>query len=171
MTMSEILIHYSNQALKSVRSVTQEPQGMNVRGDKPKGLWVSVQGDDDWYSWCQSESYGIGKLAYHVVLCPDANVLRIGTAQELDEFTEQFGIEKSWTVDIDWISVANKYQGILIAPYIWQRRLEGKASRWYYGWDCASGCIWDASAVSEVRRVPAIDPEGAEIEVAEEKLA
>ena len=22
---------------------------------------------------------------------------------------------------------------------------------WYYGWDCASGCIWDPAAVAEIK--------------------
>ncbi len=28
---------------------------------------------------------------------------------------------------------------------------------WYYGWDCASGVIWDAEAVAELRPTDAPD--------------
>ena len=33
------------------------------------------------------------------------------------------------------------------------RRLDME-TRWYYGWDCASGCVWDASAVQSVEPLP-----------------
>ena len=47
-----------------------------------------------------------------------------------------------------WPGVAAEgWAGIEIAPYIWARRLDGPA-RWYYGWDAASGCIWDPTAAA-----------------------
>ena len=46
---------------------------------------------------------------------------------------------------MDWGYLATQYQGLIIAPYLWDLRLFGPA--WYYGWDCASGCIWDLTAV------------------------
>jgi hypothetical protein len=46
---------------------------------------------------------------------------------------------------IDWPRVAERFDGVIIAPYQWKHRLE---LMWYYGWDCASGCIWNARAVS-----------------------
>jgi hypothetical protein len=51
--------------------------------------------------------------------------------------------------EIEWRKVAERFDGIIIAPYIWQRRLDLESS-WYYSWDCASGCIWNASAVREI---------------------
>ena len=50
---------------------------------------------------------------------------------------------------IDWPKVAERYDGIIIAPYQWSRRLDGPM--WYYGWDCASGCVWRARAVLELK--------------------
>ena len=50
---------------------------------------------------------------------------------------------------IRWQDVALDYQGILIAPYQWSLRLD-KDFRWYYMWDCASGCIWDLSAIASL---------------------
>lgn len=38
------------------------------------------------------------------------------------------------------------------APYQWRRRNE-RGFSWYYGWDCASGCIWRASAIREIRLI------------------
>ncbi len=43
--------------------------------------------------------------------------------------------------------VAKLYQGIIIAPYCYSIRLDNDCF-WYYPWDCASGCIWDATAIA-----------------------
>jgi hypothetical protein len=62
---------------------------------------------------------------------------------------------------IDWPKVSERYDGVVIAPYVWSLRMgdyemiEGRMrktpdsaiSDWYYPWDCASGCIWKASAI------------------------
>jgi len=53
--------------------------------------------------------------------------------------------------NINWPAVAEKYDGIIIAPYIWQRRLSDNPDHfWYYGWDCASGCIWNTEVIEEI---------------------
>ena len=41
---------------------------------------------------------------------------------------------------IDWEAALADWDGELIAPYMWSRRLE---YMWYYGWDCASGGTWN----------------------------
>ena len=50
---------------------------------------------------------------------------------------------------IDWPAVATDYPGLIIAPYQWSCRMS-EFTRWYYGWDCASGCIWNADAIARV---------------------
>lgn len=45
---------------------------------------------------------------------------------------------------IDWPKIMKHYAACEINPYLYQRRLE---SAWYYGWDCASGCVWDRTAI------------------------
>jgi hypothetical protein len=49
--------------------------------------------------------------------------------------------------DCRWNLVKEKYQGIIICPYFHNRRLMTSHSQWYYGWDCASGCIWDVDCI------------------------
>jgi hypothetical protein len=119
---------------------------------KPNGLWVSVKGEFGWPEWCIGESWGTDTLRYRsiVKLVPDAPILMIENAAELDQFDETFGspIIPHYRM-IDWDRVAEFYQGIVITPYIWSRRLDGSC-RWYYGWDCASGCIWDPAAIESV---------------------
>jgi hypothetical protein len=97
---------------------------------------------------------------HDVKLKPDANLLRLETEADIDSFTEEYGFnilqaagfhshlpEKS--DGIRWDLVADKYQGILIPTYHWSRRMFVSSS-WYYPWDCASGCIWDADAIESI---------------------
>lgn len=155
------LIHYSKTHLSAVHSVPIEKQDERGAGlFKPRGLWVSVEGKADWAEWCRAENFGCLDCATEVVLAPEANVLRLKGADDLDRFHAscsvvryRYGEDLGDLTTIDWRSVAQRYQGIIIAPYVWQRRLDRPVSNWYYGWDCASGCIWDAAAVARLRPI------------------
>jgi hypothetical protein len=148
--MSETLIHYSRVPLRKMHSVSEQRDHF-----KPTGLWVSVKGPDDWKSWCVSEGFSLENLAYPhiIVLSPQANILRLSSANDIDAFTSEYFATNSLFLDgryqINWGLVADHYDGIIIAPYIWERRLFGGAN-WYYSWDCASGCLWEASAVQSI---------------------
>lgn len=84
------------------------------------------------------------RFLYRLTISPDVRLLTIGDTASLDRFHSEYKIAvKYWTFQtelIDWRKVAERYDGIEIAPYIWERRLE---SRWYHSWDCASGCLWE----------------------------
>lgn len=56
------------------------------------------------------------------------------------------------TYELDWLKVKQKYQGIIIAPYQWKCRM-AQETKWYYGWDCASGCIWDLDCIDEFKLI------------------
>jgi hypothetical protein len=146
------LFHYSKAPLLSVHSVAQrdEPDA------KPSGLWLSVAGEDDWKSWCQGEQWGLSRLVYETRLClsPEARVLWLRGPASLDAFDAEYGADR-YRRCVDWSRVANRYQGIIIAPYVRERRFDGRASDWYYSWDCASGCIWDADAIASLNSAPA----------------
>lgn len=122
---------------------------------KPLGFWISVEGNGDgWKDWCEGEGFGTERLAFEheVTLRDDAEILWLRSAADIDRFTDEW-MPKSFAAAsyycIPWAPVAMAYQGIVIAPYIWSRRFDDK-SGWYYSWDCASGCIWDASAIESV---------------------
>ena len=51
---------------------------------------------------------------------------------------------------INWSAVAKDYYGIEISPYRPKYRL-ALGYLWYYGWDVASGCIWNKDAIRGVR--------------------
>lgn len=143
------LIHYSDTPLLSVRDATEA----NARRDpyfKPAGLWVSVQGPDDRASWCESESFAdiSAKVHTRIVLTQEANILHLQSCEDIDNFTRNYLVAPRYAADrsIDWPRVAKDFDGIVIAPYQWQRRMTHHTF-WYYSWDCASGCIWKARAV------------------------
>lgn len=125
---------------------TLEPQEI---GHKPKGFWYSV--DRDWERWCESEMPEWLKDTHlNNITLGAENMIFIRTLGELDAFHLKFGAplsgrESYWgkrSYYLDWAAVAREYDGIEIAPYQWERRLDGPVSNWYYTWDCASGVVW-----------------------------
>lgn len=128
---------------------------------KPVGLWVSV--GDEWKEWCVSENFAIEDLTFkhQVILKSDANILYLDTPEKIFELSKKYpstkesvskliGLDSS--NELDWIKIKSEYQGIIIAPYQWECRL-ALESTWYYGWDCASGCIWDISCIESFELV------------------
>lgn len=154
------LMHYTSEPLVFDPTRIYE-QGEPHSYGKPKGLWVSVAGEDDWPSWCQYEECFTDSLvvAHRVTLAASAKVRTIASAFELDAFTGIYTVQTDWERKwpwkmtdrtkwpIDWREVAKDYDGLIIAPYQWSRRME---TEWYYGWDCASGCIWNLDAIESV---------------------
>jgi hypothetical protein len=150
--MSVRLIHWSAEPLAAI-DPAWDYSGGRTRLDKPTGFWVSVEGNGDgWADWCRDEQFGVERLAHEheVTLAPDARILRITTPEGIDALTKQYGTGRYGGHEIDWPRVAQEYQGILISPYQWSRRLAEGCS-WYYSWDCASGCIWDLNAIAAIR--------------------
>jgi len=148
------LIHYSKEPLTKVYSRPHSEESVGCY--KTAGLWVSVEGPDDWVAWCRSEQWGLENLkhATEIILSPSAKILHLSSVKDIDDFSDRFciGGPPLWHQGIDWPTVRTLYQGLIIAPYCWSRRLADHTG-WYYGWDCASGVIWDAAAVAELRPV------------------
>lgn len=154
------LMHYAAAPITFDRGRTYTQEEPHAYG-KPAGLWVSVAGEDDWPSWCRKEEFAQDSLAavHSVTLAESAEVHTITSAFELDAFTGLYAVQTdrerkfTWTANdqrhwpIDWRRVAEDCNGLIIAPYQWARRLE---LDWYYGWDCASGCIWNLDAIESV---------------------
>jgi hypothetical protein len=109
-----------------------------------------VDGKDDWQSWCKSEEFALDSFAYR-------SIIRLGSQERIcwvddpKKLDQRYGREASLSTfaqrGIDWQAVADDYAGCIIAPYNWEYRLN---LMWYYGWDCASGCIWDARVIESI---------------------
>lgn len=145
------LIHFAAEPLAEVYPVPWQEVG-----PKPKGLWVSDEDAYGWREWCTSEDYGTERLevAHEIQLANDANVLHITNAVGIDEFTREFRA-RGYGSDgyrLNWPAVADLYQGVIITPYVYERRLSMHCG-WYYPWYCASGCIWDSAAIAGFRVV------------------
>jgi hypothetical protein len=146
------LVHYSKEPLLGVR----QGQQMGSLNDsfKPAGLWFSVDGypnDMTWPRWCQAEDFHVDCLqaGTEIVLTADHRVLHLSTKDEIRQFQARFrrdAVPKDHLRVIDWAGVAEKFQGIIIAPYCFDARFED-GMLWYYTWDCASGCIGDPAAI------------------------
>jgi hypothetical protein len=148
--------HYSAFEISRIDSVAQvewtEPYpGLTYRFEKPKGIWLSVDGADDWPQFCKDADFRLNmlKVRHIVTLRPDARILKLSTANDIYDFTRRYDARLDRIPVIDWRRVASEWQGIVIAPYIYECRME-MATSWYYPWDCASGVIWDAAAVESI---------------------
>lgn len=124
----------------------------SVGNGKPRGLWLSDDSDHGWKTWCEGEEWGLGGLIHRAEFDVDpTRVHLIRSDQELLAFNARFGVsgEHRWYHGIDWSAAASEKSGIVITPYLWKMRLDDRVG-WYYGWDCASGCIWGADAIVRV---------------------
>lgn len=168
------LLHYTEEPLDFKPAFTYEQSEPRSFG-KPKGLWVSVEGEDDWLSWCTDNEFATYALAHvsEVTLAPDANVLMLDSVEAIVDFHDRFSVEDTlhplprhtfseeyvWkSRPIDWTPITAVYDGIIIAPYQWSCRMKYD---WYYGWDAASGCIWNLRAIAAVEarsELPAESP-------------
>lgn len=138
-------VHYSVEPLTAIRSVEQ-----NI-GRKPQGLWITPRASaDNWYDWCLRNDFHRDRLQWEtsVALDPGSELLLISTPFQLAEFNAEYLAPRAVYLEwdgIDWPLVSTRYPGILITPYLGSCRFDYP---WYGGWDCASGCVWDSSAVS-----------------------
>jgi hypothetical protein len=141
---------------------------------KPNGLWFDVNGS--WKRWCENVAFRLERLRYRhtVTILDTSRVLFLRNANDIDQFTREFGhnlaghiqplqstedigafanrygsdlfrdIQRQFSNYILWGDVAEKYSGIIIHPY---SRAKSLTYLWYYGWNCAGGCIWDTDAI------------------------
>lgn len=156
-------IHFSEAPLERVKSIAQAQED-GEPFSKPRGLWFSVEdadgwSDDGWRAWCESGHFQLPNLVCRteILFAPEARILRISTPEEIDALTEKYVVDcglfrqltlrRGWV--LDWSEIAEAFDAIIIAPYQYERRMAPHAF-WYYTWDCASGCVWNARAVARL---------------------
>jgi len=137
--------HMSKKKIRQFKDIPTQLPGM-----KPEGFWYDCDGE--WSRWIDSEMpHWKGKHNYKVQV-DLSKMIVIRNYKQLKAFEEKYGIKKPYGdgyMEIDWPKVAQNYSGIEIAPYIQSARF---SVLWYYGWDVASGCIWEKSALKNVEK-------------------
>jgi len=135
-------IHYSRGEL----SLDRKCKYTQTVSLKPEGLWYSV--GTSWEEWCKGEDFKLDDLDSRRALDLKIDrMLQLGCRQEIVDFGKEYGVTLSGKeCYIDWPAVAHFYSGIEISPYCWEER---HSTLWYYGWDCASGCVWDLDTIIE----------------------
>lgn len=120
----------------------------DTEAPKPAGLWLSVEGESSWEDWCREESFSDARSythKFHIELKETANILTITNKEQLDDFSRNYGRAPipgfTW---INWSKVSEKYDGIVIAPWIGGY---GDPRHWYSGWDIASAAVWNLGAI------------------------
>lgn len=138
-----ILTHYSPEPIVKLLNREQDSTF------KPKGLWVSDETDHGWNTWCNDNEFGVNDDYIYSVTVDMTDVLLISNSLDLLSFHHKYRTVGSTHMMeyIRWDSVAEDYKGIIITPYLWSIRMD---LIWYYGWDCASGCVWDVSAITSI---------------------
>lgn len=155
------LEHYSPEPVRLSQLATAQVPVVEaaIRGKsrfvwKPKGLWVSVKGRGDWPAYVKSDfgDTGTERLRYvHDVGVPDwSRLLVLRSVSDITVMVQRYGVlifntfREEWSPC--WAEIAKDYAGVVIAPY--QGGIRNNPDfGWYYTWDCASGCIWDPSAI------------------------
>lgn len=133
--------HWSTQPIERLI----QKRYVQKTNSKPAGFWFEVDGD--WQRWCEGESFRLETFRFSYSLDLDlSRFLFLKTISDIDSFTSQWtkGTEYNW--EVYWQLLHRAYSGIIIAPYQWERRYTDHTS-WYYSWDCASGVVWNISAV------------------------
>jgi hypothetical protein len=133
--------------------------------------------NESWKRWCEAVQFRLENLRYRhrVTILDTSRVLFLRNAKNIHAFASEYGrnlsghiqllqsagdsskftrrygsdlfgeIQRQFSNYIMWGEVAEKHSGIIIVPYSRARDL---TYLWYYGWNCAGGCIWDTSVIS-----------------------
>ena len=139
-------VHFSSKPIKLIRSEKQLNKGGFF--GKPNGFWYSIEGNGDgWSDWTAAEDFTDTntQIAYELEVDLSKCIV-ISNKAELKTFTEKYKLIRPSYHAIDWKKVARDYSGIEINPYIPTYELDSQFV-WYYGWDCASGCVWDSRII------------------------
>ena len=115
---------------------------------KCEGLWLSDENTDlTWKSWCEGEEFHLDYLTCETTFEVNiSEILFLGNYDAISWFNQKYKKSLFKSIEsIDWQKVQDENKGLIISPYCWKARLE---FMWYYGWDCASACIWDLKTLA-----------------------
>lgn len=173
MTFPSKMHHYCREPIEKLeRKFYAQNFYEKTMTQKPNGLWVSIEdfeGDQTWKTWCEAEGFEKEGLSYcyQVKLKCPAKTLWLKTPQDIIDFGLKYADKDPFSMNsllieegrgpciywIKWPEIMKEYDALFIAPYQWDCRLEDSTG-WYYGWDCASGCIWNIDIIQSLTEVP-----------------
>tara|TARA_E500000331_G_scaffold274035_1_gene266101 strand:+ start:962 stop:1513 length:552 start_codon:yes stop_codon:yes gene_type:complete len=152
-------IHHSRPGSRVKGIVPQIGNFTQKIGPKPEGLWYECQdgSSETWKEFCEfglTSGYSKYDSTYNVVL-NDYEILFIPDEHHFDKFVKMYSVDHpsgpQFDKMIDWPKVAEHYAGIEICPYLNSKRNDDDAF-WYYGWDVASGCVWNPVGLKELTK-------------------
>ena len=163
-TLSQIaLSHFSPEVVRAVRSELpgdgEEWDVFDPEQTKPRGFWVSLDGENDWAQLSRRLGRAPG-IRHRVVLRNDGNLLIIDDEADAREVSRWYMRQDSETggLKIDWKAMGADWAGILMLRFDWPLTLEQELY-WTHHWSIPSGCIWDSRAIGSIEPVSA--PDGA----------
>lgn len=127
---------------------------------KPKGFWYSC--GSSWEDWVSREMPDRVHPYKYALDIDTSRMLIIDTHTKFQDFQHTYARSSSGRMSmlypqhIDWHAVTQDYAGIEICPYMWKFRMDS-VGNWYYGWDVASGVIWDTSIIRDITPVNSDD--------------
>ena len=129
---------------------------------KPNGLWYSC--GTDWLKFVETEMPELQETAtmVYAIGYEPGKMLRVTSPKQAERVSYRYLDYDSKRVD--WGKVSTKYAGIECCPYPVGDKTKID-NLWYYAFDMASGCIWDASAISNTILVAELKEDGWEMYV------
>jgi hypothetical protein len=160
LTTMGVRLHHSSKLVGLLHDVQQsEPQTR-----KPRGLWWGL--GTGWLDHVAAHPVDRSLRRFQrrpcvqeVLLRPGANILRLSNVDEIAAFTATFGRPVPFTERaqaprdrcIAWSEVARGFDGIEIVDLCIGRR---PRLEWLdVDWCVPSGCVWNATAISELKRI------------------
>jgi hypothetical protein len=125
-----MLLQFSDTPLLIAQDAAQDRNS----GAKPTGLWFTVgpAGAEHWGLIADEPKL---RCATEVFLAHD-RILRLSTVEGILDLEQKFGanLPPHDRGRLRWTEIASKYDGIIVAPYFYDKRVRWKTC-WYY--ECA----------------------------------
>ena len=137
--------------VQNLKKHKQEKKGSGFGNKKPKGVWFGI--GDSWIDWLE---YNMPEWAEPSVMKIELNfskILHIRKDSDLDAFAEKYQYPdlKLNMQMADWDKVSKDYDGIVHWKYpSGGHGINNPRSLWY-GWDVRSGCVWNPSAIKNLK--------------------
>lgn len=135
-------VHFNND--RSSIALCDSSAHMIVSNKPHEALWVSYEeGSQGWKPFCEEGGFRLYNLAFgHPVdIELDCDTLTLNTIQDMQDFTEKYGVSTDRGTMIDWMRVANHYN-VLVIPRWFNKLAYSDEYHWYKCWDVACAVIF-----------------------------